>query len=88
MSSARTSRSRRFAQKTYSLGPEQNFRWDKALAAADAIEDEELAAFGPERPFRNLGLRSLRARPDEVELALQERSGTEGFQQILKPSSL
>jgi hypothetical protein len=35
--------SRRFVQKTYSLGPEQNFRWDKALAAADAIEDEELS---------------------------------------------
>jgi hypothetical protein len=33
---------RRFVQKTYSLGPEQHFRWDKALAAADAIEDEEL----------------------------------------------
>jgi hypothetical protein len=35
-------RKRRFVQKTFSLGPEQNFRWDKALAAADAIEDEEL----------------------------------------------
>jgi hypothetical protein len=34
---------RRFVQKTYSLGPEQNFRLDKALAAADAIEDEELS---------------------------------------------
>lgn len=34
---------RRFQQKTYSLGPEQNFRWDKALTAADALEDEELA---------------------------------------------
>jgi hypothetical protein len=34
--------SRRFVQKTYSLGAEQNFRWDKALAVADAIEDEEL----------------------------------------------
>jgi hypothetical protein len=33
---------RRFIQKTYSLGSEQLFRWDKALAAADAIEDEEL----------------------------------------------
>jgi hypothetical protein len=30
-------------QKTYSLGAEQDFRWDKALAAADAIEDEEIA---------------------------------------------
>jgi hypothetical protein len=34
---------RRFTQKTYSLGAEQNFRWDKALAVADAIEDEELS---------------------------------------------
>jgi len=33
---------RKFVQKTYSLGTEQNFRWDKALAAADAMEDEEL----------------------------------------------
>ncbi len=33
---------RRFVQKTYSLGPEQNFRWEKALATADAIEDEEI----------------------------------------------
>jgi hypothetical protein len=32
----------RFVQKTYSLGAEQHFRWDKALAAADAIEDEEV----------------------------------------------
>ena len=31
-----------FTPKTFHLGPEQNFRWDKALAAADAIEDEEL----------------------------------------------
>ncbi len=34
---------RRFVQKTYSLGSEQYFRWDKALSAADAIQDEELA---------------------------------------------
>ena len=32
----------RFMQKTYSLGAEQNFPWDKALAMADAIEDEEI----------------------------------------------
>jgi hypothetical protein len=36
-------RRRRFVQKTHSLGPEQHFRWDKALAAAEAIEDEELS---------------------------------------------
>jgi len=35
-------RKRRYVQKTYSLGAEQHFRWDKALAASDAIEDEEL----------------------------------------------
>jgi hypothetical protein len=34
---------RPFTQKTYSLGAEQYFRWDKALAVADAIEDEELS---------------------------------------------
>jgi hypothetical protein len=32
----------KFVQKTYSLGAEQNFRWDKALAVAEALEDEEL----------------------------------------------
>jgi hypothetical protein len=32
-----------FVQKTFALGREQNFRWDKALAAADAIEDDELS---------------------------------------------
>jgi hypothetical protein len=36
-------RKRQFVQKTYSLGAEQNFRWDKALATAEAIEDEELS---------------------------------------------
>lgn len=35
-------RRRRFVQKTYSLGAEQTFRWDKALAVAEAMEDEEL----------------------------------------------
>jgi hypothetical protein len=33
---------RRFVQKSYRLGAEQNFRWDKALEAASAMEDEEL----------------------------------------------
>ena len=34
---------RYFVQKSYSLGSEQNFRWDKALEAAAVIEDEELS---------------------------------------------
>ena len=33
----------RFTQKSFRLGAEQYFRWDKALAAADAMEDEELS---------------------------------------------
>ena len=33
---------RKFAQKTFRMGEGQEFRWDKALAVADAIEDEEL----------------------------------------------
>lgn len=32
-----------FVQASYSLGNEQNFRWDKALEAAAAMEDEELS---------------------------------------------
>ena len=33
---------RPFVQRTFALGTEQNFRWDKALSAADALADEEL----------------------------------------------
>ena len=33
---------RTFVQQTFALGAERNFRWDKALAAEDALEDEEL----------------------------------------------
>ena len=36
-------RPQRFVQKTFRLGAEQYFRWDKALAAAEAMEDEELS---------------------------------------------
>ncbi len=32
----------RFRQKTYRMGFRPEFRWDKALALADAMEDEEL----------------------------------------------
>ena len=34
---------RKFTQKTFRLGEGQQFRWDKALAVADSIEDEELS---------------------------------------------
>ncbi len=36
-------RTRRFVQKSFSLGEGQNFRWDKTLAVAEAMEDEELS---------------------------------------------
>lgn len=42
LTQGRTKR-RSFVQKSYSLGRDQNFRWDKALEAAAAIEDEELS---------------------------------------------
>lgn len=33
----------KFIQRTFPMGDGQEFRWDKALAVADAIEDEELS---------------------------------------------
>ncbi len=33
---------RHFRQQTYRMGFRPEFRWDKALAVADAMEDEEL----------------------------------------------
>jgi hypothetical protein len=53
--------------------------------------------FEAERPFRNLGLRLVRAgggpggaatAVQEVELAMQEHSGTEGFARVLRPTTL
>jgi 3',5'-cyclic AMP phosphodiesterase CpdA len=56
-------------------------------------------AFDAARPFQNLGLRLVRAASgaspsgrtlqlDEVELTMRELSGTEGSQQLLRPTSL
>jgi toxin-antitoxin system PIN domain toxin len=42
LSPCRPSRPRRFVQKTYDLGSKGSFPWDKALAMADAMEDEEI----------------------------------------------
>ena len=36
-------RAQKFTQKTFRMGAGQEFRWDKALAVADAIEDQELS---------------------------------------------
>ena len=37
------SKRRSFVQKSYSLGSDENFRWDKALEASGSLEDEELS---------------------------------------------
>jgi hypothetical protein len=61
--------------------------------------DKKPIPFDREHPFRNLGLRVVRAGPgtapqaaavssEEVELTMREHSGTEGFAQLLRPSSL
>jgi hypothetical protein len=34
---------REFIQKTFHMGESQEFHWDKALAVADSIEDEEIS---------------------------------------------
>jgi hypothetical protein len=36
-------RTRKFTQKSFPMGAAKEFRWDKVLAVADAIEDEELS---------------------------------------------
>jgi hypothetical protein len=36
-------RPRKFVQKTFRMGAEQSFRWDKTLSVADALEDDELS---------------------------------------------
>lgn len=42
LTTAKRKAGRRFVQKTFALGAEEQFRWDKALAVAEAIEDEEI----------------------------------------------
>lgn len=41
LGSARPKPRERFRQRTYAMGFRPEFRWDKALALADALEDEE-----------------------------------------------
>jgi hypothetical protein len=60
--------------------------------------DKKPIPFDREHPFRNLGLRVVRAGPggrggaavsnQEVELTMREHSGTEGFAQLLRPTTL
>jgi len=36
-------RAKKFVQQSFPMGETQLFRWDKALAVAEAMEDEELS---------------------------------------------
>jgi hypothetical protein len=43
LSASGTKRPAKFSQRTFRLGAAQEFRWDKALAVAAGMEDEELS---------------------------------------------
>jgi len=64
-----------------------------------SVPEKKPVPYDAEHPFRNLGIRDLRVRPgarpgtgsvgvNEVELTRAEYSGTEGFAQLLRPSSI
>ncbi len=72
-----------------------------AWAFNDPAQTDEKKAipFDPAHPYQNLGMRVVHAapgrrpttatvRPEEIELTKAEYSGTEGFAQLLKPSTL
>jgi 3',5'-cyclic AMP phosphodiesterase CpdA len=69
-----------------------------AFPDPDQVADKKPIPFDREHPFRNLGLRVVRAGAgkaagasvtnQEVELTMREHSGTEGFAQLLRPTSL
>lgn len=70
-----------------------------AFPDPEKTEEKKPLPFDAEHPFRNLGPRVLHASTgvppstlslslEEVELTMREHSGTEGFQQLLRPTSL
>jgi len=70
-----------------------------AFPDPDRTPEKKPLPFDAQHPFRNLGARLVHAGPgatptttsvrmEEVELTMREHSGTEGFQQLLRPSSL
>jgi 3',5'-cyclic AMP phosphodiesterase CpdA len=70
-----------------------------AFPDPDGTAEKKPLPFDPAHPFRNLGPRILRASAgpspstlslgaEDVELTMREHSGTEGFQQLLRPTSV
>ena len=69
-----------------------------AFPDPDKVEDKKPIPFDKDQPFKNLGLRVVNRTPGrpagvdsvtvkDVELAMNEYSGTEGFNQLLKPAT-
>jgi len=69
-----------------------------AFPDPDKVEDKKPIPFDKDQPFKNLGLRVVKQAPEraagvgsvtvkDVELAMNEYSGTEGFNQLLKPAT-
>jgi 3',5'-cyclic AMP phosphodiesterase CpdA len=69
-----------------------------AFPDPEKAEEKKAIPFDKDQPFKNLGLRLIdrtreaaahvdTVRVEDVELALNEFSGTEGFNQLLKPST-
>ena len=69
-----------------------------AFPDPDKVEDKKPIPFDKDQPFKNLGLRVVNQTPGraagvdsvtvkDVELAMNEYSGTEGFNQLLKPAT-
>jgi Calcineurin-like phosphoesterase len=69
-----------------------------AFPDPDKVEEKKPIPFDKDQPFKNLGLRVVNQRPGraagvdsvtvkDVELAMNEYSGTEGFNQLLKPAT-
>jgi 3',5'-cyclic AMP phosphodiesterase CpdA len=70
-----------------------------AFPDPEKVEEKKPIPFDKDHPFQNLGLRVVREGPgsgssastigvEEVELTLRKHSGTEGFAQLLRPTSL
>jgi calcineurin-like phosphoesterase family protein len=69
-----------------------------AFPDPDKVEEKKPIPFDKDQPFKNLGLRVVNQTPGraagvdsvtvkDVELAMNEYSGTEGFNQLLKPAT-
>ena len=67
-----------------------------AFPDPERVEDKKAIPFDKDQPFKNLGLRVIdrttgpaadTVRVQDVELAMSELSGTEGFDQLLKPAT-